>query len=499
MACTTIIVGKNASYDGSTIVARNEDSGAGEYNPKKLIVMHPEEQPEVYKSVLSKVEIPLPKEAMRCTLMPEAVEGIGIWGACGVNELNVSVTATETITSNERVLSGDPLVVYQKAEGKEGEEGYKPEVIGGIGEEDIVSLLVPFIKSARDGVSRLGSLLEVYGTYEKNGIALQDENEIWWLETIGGHHWIAKRLPDDAYAVIPNQFGIDDFDLDDALGEQKEHMCSRDMREFIEKNHLNLSLDGKFNARHAFGSHSDADHVYNTPRAWVLQRYLNPKTSKWEGEHADYKPDSDDIPWCRKPEKKITIEDVKYTMSHHFQGTEYDPYSSRSLNKGAFRPVGVNRTNFLSIVQIRPYMPDEIKSIEWIAYSSNVYNAAVPFYTNINKTPDYVSCTNAEVSTDSFYWANRLIGALSDSAFHQTTSHIERYQLQVQTEGHMIIKNFDDKILEAKPTGEEAKKVCEEANSEIEKMIKKKTKDLLLKVLNESSNIMKNAYSRSDS
>ncbi|MFR5029034.1 MAG: C69 family dipeptidase [Coprococcus sp.] len=34
-------------------------------------------------------------------------------------------------------------------------------------------------------MKRLGSLLERYGTYEMNGIAFQDVDEIWWLETIG--------------------------------------------------------------------------------------------------------------------------------------------------------------------------------------------------------------------------------------------------------------------------------------------------------------------------
>lgn len=54
-----------------------------------------------------------------------------------------------------------------------------------------------------------------------NGIAFQDVHEIWWLETIGGHHWIAKRVPDDAYVVMPNQLGIDQFDLEDALGAKR--------------------------------------------------------------------------------------------------------------------------------------------------------------------------------------------------------------------------------------------------------------------------------------
>ena len=159
----------------------------------------------------------------------------------------------------------------------------QPEVSGGIGEEDIVYLVLPYIHTAREGVLRLGKLLEKYGTYEMNGIAFQDVHEIWWLETIGGHHWIAKRVPDDAYVVMPNQLGSDQFDLEDALGAKKNHLCSADLDNFIENNHLDLSWNGVLNPRDAFGSHDDSDHVYNTPRAWFMLRYLNPHSKKWDG------------------------------------------------------------------------------------------------------------------------------------------------------------------------------------------------------------------------
>ena len=202
MACTTLLVGKNASYDGSTMIARNDDSGSGHFTAKKFVVVQSEEHPAVYRSVLSHVEIPLPGDPMRMTAMPNAVEGKGIWAAAGVNAANVGMTATETITSNPRVLGADPLVVYQPARGEQ------PEVPGGIGEEDIVYLVLPYIHTAREGVERLGKLLETYGTYEMNGIAFQDVNEIWWLETIGGHHWMARRVPDDSYVVMPNQLGM---------------------------------------------------------------------------------------------------------------------------------------------------------------------------------------------------------------------------------------------------------------------------------------------------
>ena len=43
MSCTTLLVGKKASYDGSVMIARNDDSASGNYTPKKLTVVTPQE------------------------------------------------------------------------------------------------------------------------------------------------------------------------------------------------------------------------------------------------------------------------------------------------------------------------------------------------------------------------------------------------------------------------------------------------------------------------
>ena len=481
MPCTTILVGKNASYDGSTMIARNDDSCSGRFTPKKFVVAHPEEQQKNYKSEISHVEIPLPKHPMRYTSMPNALEGEGIWAASGVNEAHVGMTATETITSNPRVLGADPLVE------------------GGIGEEDIVYLVLPYIHSAREGVQRLGSLLEQYGTYEMNGIAFQDQDEIWWLETIGGHHWIARKVPDEVYVVMPNQLGIDAFDLEDAFGAQKEHLCSADMREFIRKYHLDLSQDGMLNPRDAFGSHDDADHVYNTPRAWFMERYLNPTTWNWDGPDAEYTPVSDDLPWCMVPEKKITVEDVKYVLSSHFQGTPYDPYApyGDKTMKGAYRSIGINRNDFVSVIQMRPDQKKYHSTIEWVAFASNAFNVLAPFYADVEETPDYLSNTTAEVSTDNLYWCSRMIAAMADASYRTSIFHIERYQENVMAKGHALVNEYD-KLLEQEQDPAKQMQLKAEANQKIAEMLKKETASTLDKVLYELSNQMKNAYSRSD-
>ena len=313
MPCTTILVGKKASYDGSTIVARNEDSPNGQFEAKRFVAREAPKPGSVYESVLSHLEIELPEGGTRYTAMPNADLREGLWEAAGFNEHNVGMSATETLTSNERVLAADPLVEYRATRGKEGEKDFEPERLGGIGEEDMVTLVLPYATSARNGVERLGELLERYGTYEMNGIAFSDADEIWWLETVGGHHWIARRVPDDCYVTMPNQLGIDDFDLTDAFGEKREHLCSADLREWMDANHLDLTLGGTpghFNPRDAFGSHSDSDHVYNTPRAWDMQRFLSPHAGPWESAApgANFGPESNCIPWCRVPERKVTIE-----------------------------------------------------------------------------------------------------------------------------------------------------------------------------------------------
>ena len=170
MSCTTILVGRKASNDNSTMIARTDD---GHFDVKKLIVVEPKDQPKLYKSVISHLEVPLPEKPMRYTACPSVDPKDGVWAATGINAANVGMTATETITSNPRVLAADPYVFYQKAKSRK-----EKDVPGGIGEEDIVVLVLPYIHTAREGVVRLGALLEQYGTYESNGIAFNDENEV---------------------------------------------------------------------------------------------------------------------------------------------------------------------------------------------------------------------------------------------------------------------------------------------------------------------------------
>ena len=463
MSCTTVLVGAKASIDGSTMIARTDD---GHFDVKKLTVVNPKDQPKKYKGVNSHLEIELTEKPMRYTACPNVEPGSGVWAATGINEANVGMTATETITTNPRVLAADPMAEYRKAESRK-----EKDTPGGIGEEDFLVLVLPYIRSAREGVLRLASLLEKYGTYESNGIAFNDEHEVWWMETIGGHHWMARRVPDDRVVIAPNQFAMDAFDLEDAFGKKEENLCSADLREFIAENMLDANQDGAFNPRAVFGSRRDMDHVYNTPRAWFMARTLAPRTWRWDGENADFTPESDDLPWSLRSERKLAAEDVKYLLSGHYQGTPYNPYTSQDTGmRGKYRSIGINRTGVTSVCQIRPYAPEAVKGVEWICFGSTTFDAMLPVYPNVPKMPDYLARVSADVSTENFYWASRVIGALADPHFAAQIQHIDRYQESVAAKGRALIREYDRKIAE---TGDP--RLAEEANAKLCEMARKET------------------------
>ena len=486
MPCTTVLVGKRASNDGSTMIARTDD---GHFDVKKLVVVEPKDQKRTYTSVIGHLTIELPEAPLRYTACPSVDLKNGIWAATGINAANVGMTATETITSNPRILSADPLVVYKKA-AKRGEK----DVPGGIGEEDILVLVLPYIRTAREGVLRLASLLEKYGTYESNGIAFNDEHEVWWMETVGGHHWLARRVPDDVCVIAPNQFGMNGFDLNDAFGEQKDHLCSADLKEFMAENHLDLNQEGRFDPRDVFGSHSDQDHVYNTPRAWFMGRYLCPFSHRWEGPDAEFGPESDDIPWALVPDRKITVEDVKYLLSSHYQGTDYDPYIHRDTGKrGMYRSIGINRTGVTSVCQIRSDAADPIKGLEWICFGPTTFASLLPVYPNVPKMPAYLSNVTENVSTENFYWASRLLATLSDPHFAKAVQPIYRYESAVMTRGRQLVKEYDRRMAE---TGDFS--LAAEANEALCRMAREETQKVLNALVLMASEEMKDGYDRAD-
>lgn len=216
---------------------------------------------------------------------------------------------------------------------------------------------------------------------------------------------------------------------------------------------------------------------------------------RWDGNDAQYTPVSDDIPWCLKPDHKITVEDIRYVLSSHYQGTDHDPYYHKAVpsKQGTYRPVGVNRTNFCSLSILRPYVPSQIQGVEWISFGSNVFNGMVPMYSNVDVIPDFHETDSEHITLDSLYWMSRIIAAMADADFHQANPIIMQYQKKCLETGHRIISETDRKFTE---TG--GLTLLLQANQTLADMMKTETEKLLERILHIRSLNTKNDFAGSD-
>ena len=420
--CTEILVGKAASMDGSTIVARNED-GYGPINPIKFVAHVAKDQKNAfYTSVTTGVKVPLPEHALRYTATPQADQSDGQYEEAGINELNVGMSSTETTATNARVL------------------GYDPLVHDGIDEEAMLTLVLPYIKSAKEGAKRLGALLEKYGTGECNSIAFNDKDEIWLLETAGGHHWAAMRLPEDTYAIVPNQTVMQEVDVNDT----DNFLVATDLVDFVEKHHLNPQ-PGHFNFREIFGTQSEADAYYNTPRTWYGQKMFNPEIEQV--------PTAQDMPMCRKPAKKLAIEDVEAFLSSHYNGTKYDPFgtfaSGTPKEQRQFRSIAMDRNQASSILQIRNDVDDDHAAIQWLSMGFFAYSPYVPFFTNITDTPEDYKNTTTEVSVDNVYWLEKTLSVIIEPHYHEYSDMVHAYLDGCQSFARQRVEETDQAVAKA--------------------------------------------------
>ena len=390
-ACTTILVGKKASVDGSTMIARNDDTFRP-ITPQKFIIRPAakNESGRKIKSWLNKFELDLPENAQAVPAVPNVdYKNRGYYDESGINQENVAMSCTESTYGNERALAFDPLVK------------------DGLDEDCMQSVVLPYIHSARNGVEYLGKLIAKYGSPAGNSVLFGDKNEIWYMEIVTGHHWVAQRIPDDAYAIAANRVSIEQVDFADTAN----FMWSEGIQEFVADHHLNVDHQG-WNFRHIFGTYSEQDRFYNTNRVWYGQKYFNPEIEQ--------EPTDGDLPFIRRAAKKITREDIEFVLGSHYQNTPYDPFGKGTEEqKHRFRPIGLNRTQNSHILQIRNDVDHDKAAIMWLCIGGPTFTPFVPFFANMNDTDPSYNNTSMTYNLNDAWWYYKSLAALVETHYPQ--------------------------------------------------------------------------------
>lgn len=384
LACTSVLVGKNASADGSVIVARNEDSMTAW---TKRFVVHPKTtnpKGAMFKSAGNSFTYPLPAISLKYSATPDWDPSEGQFEENGINELEVAVSGTETIYANDKVKAVDPWVEDT-----------------GITECSIPSVLLPRIKTASEGVKLLGEIIEKQGAGEGFGVIIADKNEAWYVESGSGHRWVAAKVPDDSYMVVANHMRIDKVNLEDT----KNFAGSSDLITFAkEKGLYDPQKDGEFNFSKVYGTDSDSDYTSNYPRIWWGQKMLTPSL-------AQDNPKSNNLPLFLKPDNKIALSDVMAVLRSHYDKSEFDTYQLNPKEK--FRAINVNTTMESHVIQLRDNLPAPIAGVQWLCLGVPETSVYIPFYEGISTTPSAYILGSDSFDVNSAYWTYRSINTLT--------------------------------------------------------------------------------------
>lgn len=412
--CTTIIIGKEQTADGSMIVARSEDWDAMEAKNYEIFE-GTDNGPREFVAKDSPFRCELPEKALGYSaLSPYNLHGH--WGSAGFNTAGVGMSATESIFSSDEILKHDPLVE------------------NGVAENSVFNITLPYVHTAREGVERLGMLIEKYGIAEGFGIGFVDSKEIWYLETACGHRWLACRMPKDQYFVTGNQSRFRTYDPND----KENYLASADLIEFAEKHGLYNPAQGTFDFHEAYARDIKLDTTYNYPRVWGLQQLFSPEIKNDVTKNT--------FPVFAKAAHKVTLTELRTAFRFHYDNTEHDPYLN-SNPKEPYRPVSIFRTTQTHLLQVRPELPQAIGCVNYVAMGMADLGVFLPLYQGITSYPEAYTKGNGESSDDSAYWKFRKIMVLGMTNYNKYAPVIKEAYANFEAETDQRQREMEEEYL----------------------------------------------------
>ena len=412
--CTTIIIGQEQTADGSMIVARSEDWDAMEAKNYEIFE-GTDNGPREFVAKDSPFRCELPEKALGYSaLSPYNLHGH--WGSAGFNTAGVGMSATESIFSSDEILKHDPLVE------------------NGVAENSVFNITLPYVRTAREGVERLGMLIEKYGIAEGFGIGFVDSKEIWYLETACGHRWLACRMPKDQYFVTGNQSRFRTYDPND----KENYLASADLIEFAEKHGLYNPAQGAFDFHEAYARDIKLDTTYNYPRVWGLQQLFSPEIKNDVTKNT--------FPVFAKAAHKITLTELRTAFRFHYDNTEHDPYLN-SNPKEPYRPVSIFRTTQTHLIQVRPELPQAIGCVNYVAMGMADLGVFLPLYQGITSYPEAYTKGNDESSADSAYWKFRKVMVLGMTNYNKYAPIIKEAYAKFEAETDQRQREMEEEYL----------------------------------------------------
>lgn len=433
LACTGLIAGRNATVDGSVMITYSADSHS------------------LYGSLTS---------TPAADWQPGDMRNIVEWDTGKPLGAIPQISHTYAVIGN---MNEHALAITEST------WGGRPELVDTLGLIDygtLIQLGLERARTAREAIQVMTDLVAEYGYYSSGeSFSIADKNEAWILELIGkgpgrkGAVWVAIRIPDDCIAGHANQARIHQFPLKD----KENCLYSPDVISFAREMGY---FDGKdkdfsFSSAYApldFGALRGCD-----ARVWSFFNMHNSDMDKYlpyiNGEGGEV------MPLYVRPDKKLTLRDMKDAMRDHFDGTPFDmhtdvgggpfgsPYRYRPmyfevdgkqyLNE---RAIATQQTGFTLVAQIRQNLPEAISGILWFGVDDANTAVFVPMYCSSTRVPECFSPENGDLynfSWTSAFWVHNWVANMAYNRYNPMIADIRPVQVRLEDQFEAEVLNID--------------------------------------------------------
>ncbi|WP_297226273.1 C69 family dipeptidase [uncultured Prevotella sp.] len=388
-ACTNLIVGKNASVDGSVLVSYNADDygmfghlchyPAGTHKKGEMRKIFDWDTGEYHGEI------------------PEAPVTYNVIG--NINEFQLSIGET-TYGGREEMVDTTGILDYGS----------------------LIYVTLQRAKTAREAISVMTSLVEKYGyCSEGETFSICDPNEAWIMEMMGtgpgskGVVWVAMRIPDNAICAHANQSRIGKFDMKD----KKNVLYSKNVISYARKMGWFTGKDVDFSWKNTYARPDFSGRRFCDARVWSFFNHYQKGFDRYLPWALGKDPNAEDMPLWIIPDRKLSVHDVEMGMRDHYEGTALAldttnvgggiyqmPYRPTPLQfkvdgKTYFneRPISTQQTAFSFVSQLRSWMPREIGGVIWFGNDDANMVAYTPVYCGNTVQPECYNTPGADAVT----------------------------------------------------------------------------------------------------
>jgi len=470
-SCTSIMVGRSASVDGSVMTAHTCD---GNYRTwVEVVPSRKSEKGAMHPVYWGTLHTESAWDMTNVTKKGEIAEVPSTY----------SYLSTAYPCLNEKQLAIGESTIYGR------KELYNSEGLFLI--EELEKIVLERCVTARGAITLIGSLVEEfgYGDYAEC-ITIADKREVWQLEIAGSGPgkpaalWVAQRIPDDHVGISANIPRISVIDFKD----QDRFMTSRDLRERAAKL-------GYWDGKEPMKFYK----VISTGKPYAIREFFVLSTL---APSLNLTMDMEEMPFSVKPEKKVSVRDIMAFYRQTYEGTPYDmtrnllvkatkkdeagveyteavktPVVSNwmssdlrtllnELKPGVVerqRTIAITGCSYSHVIQCREWLPDEVGAVAWFSFDNPGESPRIPVFSGTMYLPEsFRICGQHRYRTDAAIWSYREANRLA-------TVNWERGRRLIEP----AVQEFEEKAFTELPALEERVKtlVNEGKNEEAKKAV----------------------------